>query len=153
MDENLNTAEIMNSVAAPGEISGLFQTTEVPDRRHRFIFAAAVITAFLFTLCFKGINVHAGLSSVLFFNAAGIVGLVYLKMLGMLKRKKGIILMAPIFLLSCFNAYFEYSEYNTYNSIAFFVLLTGMLLYCSGIETKLKTDSFFNIFFSALLKF
>lgn len=127
------------------------RSAEKPDKRHSVIFIAALITAALFTLCFKGRYVMAGASCLLFFNALGIAGLAVLKLTGMLKRKASIVLILPIFALSCFNAYFEYSYYNIFNCMAFFVLLTTMLLYCSGVENKLCMDAFLNIIFNRML--
>ncbi len=105
--------------------------------KNRVIFGAAIITAVLFCLCFRGNEVRAGLSSLVFFNAAGIGGLLALKMLGALKNKRGMLIMPVIFALSCFNAYFEYSYYNIFNCIAFFVLFTCMMLKCAGLKTGL----------------
>ena len=105
--------------------------------KNRVIFGAAIITAVLFCLCFRGNEVRAGLSSLVFFNAAGIGGLLALKMLGALKYKRGMLIMPVIFALSCFNAYFEYSYYNIFNCIAFFVLFTCMMLKCAGLKTGL----------------
>ena len=67
MNENTMTLD-QNTVfeAAP-------QSADAP--RYKIIFTAALITAFLFTLCFKGADVTAGLSSVIFFNATSIGGL------------------------------------------------------------------------------
>ena len=143
MNENTMTLD-QNTVfeAAP-------QSADAP--RYKIIFTAALITAFLFTLCFKGADVTAGLSSVIFFNVTAIGGLVVLKLFDRLKKKAGMLILLPIALLSAFNAYYEYSYYNIFNCLAFFVLFTCMMLYCAGIERHPALDSILDCIFNKML--
>ncbi len=118
--------------------------------KYKIIFASALVSALLFTLCFKGSEVTAGLSSVLFFNIVSVGGLVVLKLFDSLKRKGGMFILLPIALLSGFNAYYEYSYYNIFNCIAFFVLFSCMMLYCADIERHPAFDSLLDCVFNKM---
>lgn len=91
----------------------------------------AVGAGILFVLCFCGIDVLSGISSLLFFNGMSLMLYFVLNRLKLIKNKKAFFLAVPIFLLSLCNAYFEYSYYNTFNSVGFFVLFTLMTLYAT----------------------
>lgn len=145
---NENTMTLDQNTVFTGNITERPQNADAP--RYKTIFAAALITAFLYTLCFKGTNVLAGLSSVLFFNAVGIGGLLVLRFFGRLKKKGGMFILLPIALLSVFNAYYEYSYYNIFNCLAFFVLFTCMMLYCAGIERHPALDSILDCIFNKM---
>lgn len=89
----------------------------------------SICAGFLYVLCFCGIYVRAGISSLLFFNGMSFVLYLVLKQLKLIKNPKAFLLAVPIFLLSACNSYFTYSYYNIFNSIGFFVLFSLMTLY------------------------
>ncbi len=152
--ENIADNEVIMHTS-PEERTGGVVLQEVIREREimphiKTVLITAAVVALLFTICFKGEAVRAGLSSVLFFNAVSIGSLIALKITGKLKKKAGMLLTLPIFVLSCFNAYFEYSYYNIFNCIAFYVLLSAMLMYCADIDSRLKLDSFLDTLFNRM---
>lgn len=121
-------------------------------RQCRIILISALITAALYTLCFKGSDVTASLSSVIFFNGMS-VGLYFmLKLLGISIHKKAFLLAVPIALLSLFNAYFEYSYYNIFNCIGFYIIFSVMTIKAAGLSTKVYLDSFLSLTFNNCFK-
>ena len=146
---NENNAILEQNTVFTENITEKPQDPDAP--KFKIIFTAALIAAFLFTLCFKGADVTAGLSSVIFFNITAIGGVCVLKLFGSLRKKGGLFILLPIALLSAFNAYYEYSYYNVFNCIAFFVLFTCMMLYCAGIEKHPALDSILDSVFNKML--
>lgn len=128
-----NTANTALTVTAPQKAKTVTPTT---SKQCRIIITAALITSVLFSLCFKGTYVVAAISSLLFFNAMSFTLYLTLKKLDLLHNKKAFWLALPIFVLSVFNAYFEYSYYNIFNCIAFFVLFSVMCLKATESESS-----------------
>ncbi|MBQ6553756.1 MAG: DUF4173 domain-containing protein, partial [Firmicutes bacterium] len=152
--ENIANNEVIMHASPEEKAGGVVLHEEIWEREKmphlKVTLITAAVVALLFTICFKGADVRAGLSSLLFFNTVSIGSLIALKITGNLKKKAGILLTLPIFALSCFNAYFEYSRYNIFNCIAFYVLLSAMLMYCADIESKLRLDSFLDTVFNRM---
>lgn len=125
----------------------LMITDKSPDRASegKIILISALIISIAFNICFRGEAVTASLSSMVFFNGMS-AGLYFiLKALGILKNKKAFILALPIFLLSVFNAYFEYSYYNIFNCIGFYILFAVMTLKAAALSPKVSIDSFLSL--------
>ncbi|MBQ6555891.1 MAG: DUF4173 domain-containing protein [Firmicutes bacterium] len=152
--ENIANNEVIMHASPEEKASGVVLEEVIQEREKmphlKVTLITAAVAALLFTICFKGEYVRAGLSSLLFFNTVSIGSLIVLKITGNLKKKAGMLLTLPIFALSCFNAYFEYSHYNIFNCIAFYVLLSAMLLYCADIDSRLKLDSFLDTLFNRM---
>lgn len=140
------------NAADNGAVPAVQEADTKGNRESRIILISALAASLLFCICFRGAERTASLSSLVFFNAMSAGLFFVMRRLGILVKKRAFVLAVPIFILSVFNAYFEYSYYNIFNCIGFYILFASMTLWAADMDPKADIESFLSLMFSNFVK-